>query len=687
MKKRILSILAIFTMLSTIVNAEIPKKDGKYFIFDGPKQVEFDTKDIKFIADNLKLEDSSGEEYEAVVNIIGDNKLAISPIKKAKGQVKIKDLNNYNVKNYDKNIYIQNKRNIERISKALAPDYPIYYPLEGAGQRDMAVEDVAPQAKNSSEIKSESGSSKDYSKTNVQTKGVDEADIVKTDGKYIYFVKGTDLVIVDANTKSMKVLATIKGDYKKVLKDIYIDKNRLSVIYSSYEIYRSSYSGEKTVTILENYDTTDIKNPKKISEKSVLGHIQDSRKIGDTIYLITNDYFRYIYEEPTLYKKMVIPNYPREPKLDLDGINLEKMLYLPFNPAMQSTNITAISTGKDAKSSELLYMGESGNVYMSNDNIYISTLIYGYDYKTREYLDNTNIKKFSVNKMDFKYIGQNDIKGNIINQFALNEKDGNLFVAYTTFGFGEEKTNAIASFDKNMKKISELGGLAKDEKIYSARFMGDKGYLVTFKEVDPLFVIDLKNPKDMKVLGYLKIPGYSDYLHPYKDNYLIGFGQRTAINQYDDLVNDGFKMSLFDVSDFANPKEIDVQNIGARGTYSDIQNDHKSLMFDENRDIFAFPISVNKAQTKVYNGEKLDTSYTSFVGAYVYSVSPKGFKIKGRVSHYDNNYKEQIDYDIYDYNRRIQRIVQIGNNIYTLSEYGIKVNDINTMKELGELKF
>ena len=239
-----------------------------------------------------------------------------------------------------------------------------------------------------------------------------------------------------------------------------------------------------------------------------------------------------------------------------------------------------------------------------------------------------------------------------------------------------------------MKKISSLNNLAKGEKIYSARFMQGKVYLVTFKEVDPLFVIDISKPENMKVLGYLKIPGYSNYLHPYKDGYLIGFGQKTKQKSAKTIVNDGFKIALFDVRDFTKPKQVDVKNIGARGSYSYIESDHKALMFDEKRDVFMIPVSVNKVDKKVYEGELTEDVSLSFVGAYLIKVSEKGFNIKSKISHYtDKQQKEINDYQVYDYDKQILRGIQIGDNLYTLSDYAMKVNNINTTKEIGFLKF
>ena len=238
-----------------------------------------------------------------------------------------------------------------------------------------------------------------------------------------------------------------------------------------------------------------------------------------------------------------------------------------------------------------------------------------------------------------------------------------------------------------MKKISSLDGLALGEKIYSTRFMQGKAYMVTFKDIDPLFVIDIKDPGKMKVLGYLKIPGYSNYLHPYKTGYLIGFGRSTHQNKYGNITIDGYKISLFDVRDFANPKEVDVLNIGGKGSSSYIDTDHKALMFDNKRDIFAIPVYATKVTKKVYDAKEYDDLIGEFDGAFVIKVSEKGFKTKGKVAHYTE--KEIADNkanQYYDYTKKILRCVQIGDNLYTLSQGMLKVNNINTLKEIKSLK-
>lgn len=691
MKHLILSLLIIVS--SFVPSTKSHGESNLYFIFDSPKQIELKESNAKSVADNLLLEDEDGYTYDAIVNVINDKKIAISPIKQIDSKLRIKGVTNYKISNYTANIYIQNKKNLNKIAKELESNYdkPLLYDT-----RDTMVAEPESALQKSADTKT--SSSNDYSKTNTQTKGIDEADIIKTDGKNIYYIKENDLLIIDADPKNPSIKATIYSNKdsisnknlkkllsyqnNKVLNNIYVDNNKLSLIYSSDELRKNSTY--ETVTIVDTYDVSNPANPKLISSKTLKGYLVESRKKGNVIYFTTTDSFSVIYKESVSLP--FIQNYPKARyEYDASDADLAKMLYTAFNPSMTITKISSVNVANNTSAENMSYMGSSENIYMSTNNLYISSPSYKYNPKKYYFEDSTTIKKFDID--NFKYIGSSEIQGEIVNQFSLNELNNNLFVAYTKDKFSENSENNLISFDKNMKKISELSGLAKGEKIYSVRFVKDKAHIVTFKQVDPLFVIDIKNPKSMQVLGYLKIPGYSNYLHPYKDNYLIGFGQNTMTKENNVVVNNGFKISLFDLNDFNNPKEVDTQNIGTRGSYSLIEYNHKALMFDDTRDIFSIPVYVTKSEKSSSNDESFYNITPTFMGAYVYNISEKGFDLKGRITHYNNKEQNNAKYDVYEYDKQIQRIIQIKDNIYTVSNYGIKINNINTLKEISELKF
>ena len=213
---------------------------------------------------------------------------------------------------------------------------------------------------------------------------------------------------------------------------------------------------------------------------------------------------------------------------------------------------------------------------------------------------NSELFKFTLNKTNVTFQSSATLKGHLLNQFSMDEHKGYFRVVTTEGNTWDDKKpseNNLFILDENLNTTGSVEGLAKGERIYSARFMGDKAYMVTFRETDPLFVIDVANPAAPKVLGELKIPGFSNYLHPLDDNHLIGFGYETVAEKNPQggeplILTMGMKISLFDVTDFHNPKEKDTEIIGGRGTYSQIQYDHKALFQHEERNLYGFPISI-----------------------------------------------------------------------------------------------
>ncbi|EJP19103.1 beta propeller domain protein [Peptostreptococcaceae bacterium AS15] len=693
MKKRLWLLLVIPMLLFGVMKAfavnEAVSED--YFVFDDQKEIEFSKGDAREIAKEIKLLSESGKEYDVVVNVKGDRKIAISPIVKVAEKLKIKNQSGYTVKNFEGNIYIQDETNLQRISK-----YPPYEGYVTIAQ-DLLSEDRDSLASSKEGFESGKSLAKneetgDYSKTNIQTEGMDEADIVKTDGKYIYYARNKSVSIVDANLSNFKIVSEIKNEsYKKNIIDIYLDNKLLTVISEGRK--SDSVLVENYVTTVEIYDLSDIKNPKLLKTNEINGSYLESRKKGNIIYFVTSDYidveYRYSPDKDTKND-----NTKRQKKLKIDstGIDYSKVIYLPFTPSIMLTNISSITQLGEGATDNLIYMGNQGSIYMSNDNVYMLSLRYSYSRGNED--EKTEIKKFAIENGKFRYVGKNSVEGSVKNQFSMNEENGVFFVAHTknTFRRDEKRENIITSFDKNMKKISSLGGLAPSEKIYSTRFMQGMAYMVTFKDIvniDPLFVIDIKDPSKMKALGYLKIPGYSNYLHPFKTGYLIGFGHNTQQNKNGNTVNDGYKISLFDVRDFANPKEVDVLNIGAKGSYSSIGRDHKALMFDNKRDIFAIPVYATKLTRMVSQGRQYDRWVGEFDGAFVIKVSEKGFDTKGKITHYTEKeiveMKKSYYYD-FDYNKKIQRCIQIGDNLYTLSKNMVKVNNINSLEEIKSIE-
>jgi hypothetical protein len=252
-----------------------------------------------------------------------------------------------------------------------------------------------------------------------------------------------------------------------------------------------------------------------------------------------------------------------------------------------------------------------------------------------------------------------------------------------------KEVNNIYVFDSDMNLVGSLEDLAPGERIHSARFVGDLCYLVTFKKVDPLFVIDLASPERPKVLGKLKIPGYSDYLHPFGEGFLIGVGKETVEAEEGDFAwYQGLKISLFDVRQLDDPREISKLVIGDRGTDSPVLYDHKAFLLDIKRGLLVLPVLVAEIDPSDYPDGVPRNAYGEFTwqGVYVLNVSEKGgIEVRGRITHMDGN-DDLLKSGIYFYSERsVKRALYIGGVLYTISEDRIKANDLSTLEELNVL--
>ena len=227
--------------------------------------------------------------------------------------------------------------------------------------------------------------------------------------------------------------------------------------------------------------------------------------------------------------------------------------------------------------------------------------------------------------------------------------------------------------------------------------MGDKCYLVTFKKTDPLFVIDLSQPTNPTVLGELKIPGYSDYLHPYDETHLIGVGKEAVDSQqYDFAYYQGLKLSLFDVSNVNNPVQLANYVIGDRGTDSPVLNDPKAFLFDKSKNLLVIPVSLAIVDNSTLDqyGQSKGSAYgqTVWQGAYVFSLTAEGgFTLKGTVTHLDstllNSQGQLINSNDYGntQNQWIMRSLYIGNTLYTISNGEVKLNSLTDMTQIAQV--
>lgn len=594
-------------------------------------------------------------------------------------------------------------------------NYPMMY--------DKALPMMSPAAAPSAVTESTAGSlaSPDYSSTNIQVEGVDEADIVKNDGKYIYLVKGNTVRVVEAYpATNMKELDMVKFDDKDFYPtDMYVDGNRLVVVGSVYgSLYDRPYmnqSAKMMPIIADNYyygnvtkmyifDITDHSKITKLRDLSYEGNYTSSRKIGNMVYMVINK-SEFVYKLPVGWtEREVVPLKEDSNVGKADVITkCENIMYLPGSNSTNYIVLAGVPIDKvDAKTVEEVVVGSTGDTYASTKNLYVAEQKYSwFYYNDADNQEQTTVHKFNLNSEDINYVGKNDVPGHIINQFSMDEYKDNFRIATTTgHAWDSEKksTSGVYTLDSNLKSLGKVDGIAPGEEIYSTRFVGDRAYMVTFKKVDPFFVIDLADATNPKILGKLKIPGFSDYLHPYDENHIIGFGKdavdagedETLMRDLDFAWYQGMKIAMFDVTDVSNPVEMFKTSIGDRGTSSPLLYNHKALLFDKAKGLMAFPVTVYEISQALKDDPKTPASTYGdavFQGAYVYNVSlDKGFELKGKITHYTpTEVQDKAGYYWYG-TSDIDRILYIGENLYTVSQAIIKANFLNDLSEVKSVK-
>lgn len=300
------------------------------------------------------------------------------------------------------------------------------------------------------------------------------------------------------------------------------------------------------------------------------------------------------------------------------------------------------------------------------------------DFDDKMQLDSqrTSIHKISLDEGGFSYVANAEVPGYLLNQFSMDESKGKFRIATTSESYSRTRTtmsNNVFVLDENLKIIGSLDKIAPDERIYSSRFIDDKLYLVTFKRVDPFFVIDLSS-NTPKILGELKIPGFSNYLHPLDKDHIIGIG-RDTIEDKDFVRTKGVKLALFDISDFKNPKERDSIVIGSSSTDSEILYNHKAFFLDAKRNIMSVPI-----KGYLEDQEMAKRPYSEdgrWNGFFVYHVDRNGFDEMGTITHYKDTYPS-----VYMQSRSFY----INDVLYTIMDGSIKMNDINDLSEIKTIK-
>ena len=530
----------------------------------------------------------------------------------------------------------------------------------------------------------------DHSSTNTQEENVDEADIVKTDGTYIYAMdsKG-DIRIVDA--ASMKLVSEITGDRNADYMEMYLNGDSLQVIHqqetyityrgtvklSSDDAVRASYSVPVTTVSVDTYDLSDRENPKKTGSCQQDGSYLSSRRNGNNLYLFTS------YAPDTTEGADAKGKYI--PRIGDDYIAYDH-IYLPVpedttDYTYNGKNYLVVSSVSDEKSDQvsdsMAVISGADIFYVSENNIY--SAVPGWNISDDSSLQ-TEIIRIGYEDGVFTEGGTGSVSGELNNNFSMDEYDGHLRVVTTTAGWNKDyseyhRTNGLYVLDKDMKTVGKIENLAENEEIKSARFMGKTGYFVTYENTDPLFSADLSDPENPKILGELKITGFSEYLHFYGENRLLGIGWET---DPDTGSTEGLKCSMFDISDPSDVRETD-RFILKDVSFCDALYNYHAILAAPKKSLFGFAYGNYGDNTDVY-----DSSENYYYALLSYH-DQNGFEPQMYLNINDSElFAGSMSYQ--DYCR--VRGVYIGDMFYLVTEKGIVSYNIQKdYEQTGTLKW
>ena len=530
----------------------------------------------------------------------------------------------------------------DRLTEVFGADdaMPIEEPVEEEIIADeVPVEEAVVEEAPAMEAAAPAGGGSDHSKTNVQVEGIDEGDIVKTDGEYIYVLRkdSGSLVILEADGKDTAVCSSVTvaekdivleetGNYssrhyhtedyrqltlRETAAELYIFEDT-AVVVTEFRLRTRSRTDGKTVSeteysvMLRLYDVSSPKNPVLKTTLGQSGTYETSRMVGDMLYLLTD--FPVSLDDREATEKYI-------PSLHHGGkkepVPVKSMILPPEIQSMRFTVVTGYDLTDQKAASTKSVLTQTDTVYMNGEHLYLAD--------ERSYKDVSEPWKESVYTVTETVSGRRTdiykfalgetivtkafctVDGELLNQFSMDEHKGNLRlvtthdintrITYTDEAYGftnsrrisSEQTNGLYIYDENLNLLGSVTGLAKDERVYSVRFDGDVGYFVTFRQVDPLFAVDLSNPRNPEILSALKIPGFSEYLHPYGDGLLFGLGQNATLSGW----TTGLKLSMFDTSD---PYDVtEKHKLLLSDDYSAALNNHKAILISPAKNLIGFP--------------------------------------------------------------------------------------------------
>jgi len=563
------------------------------------------------------------------------------------------------------------------------------YPLQYGRQVDLfghpALGPALPASYNALGSAAQSSSSvssaPSHSETNNQVAGVDELDTVKTDGQYIYTVSNNTVVIVSAYPVTNAQLVSRISIRNQTIDGIFLSGSRLAIVSEAprivYNMYGacgiSTFVGASTRvayptsyyvpirpqvqnTSISVYDLTNRSNPSLQTTVTINGTFIGARQIGTFAYLVTST--------PAWANQTL-------PLTVVNGHQIQTVATQVFHSdisdrAFSYTSILALDTNQNnpAPTVETYLLGTSSTIYVSLTNIFLTQPIW-------DGQSGTVLHRISVNGSTVKYEATGTVPGHVLNQYSMDENQGYFRVATSSSGFGSSLETNVYVLDENLRTVGRLEGLSPGELFYAARFMGDRAYLVTYHNTDPLYVLDLHNPSSPTVMGSLIVAGYSDFLQPYDQTHLIGIGKVG--------VHTTVKVSLFNVTDPTNPVETATYTVPTWYSDSPALKDAKAVLFDKTNSLLVIPI--DGSQYAYYQAASTSTGQCSNgSSAYVFNVTSASLTLRGTVTHQtlDNPLSCSSEYNI-------SRELFIGGVLYTISDAMIKLSSLTDLTQLGSV--
>ncbi len=551
----------------------------------------------------------------------------------------------------------------------------------------------------------ESGSSDPFSTTTIQEAGVDESDIVKTDGQFIYVLDGNTIHIVQATPpEGLVELSTI--DIEASGDSLYLRGDKLIALsrYDNYYYYLDqpvAMGGGGTAvgvappsqatpvigaTFKDGVQTTvtviNVSDPAAPSVEATVrleGSLASSRLIDNLLYLVVTA-TPHLPDNPTpaaigaMRLEDWIPNFEvvaPDGSTQSGDIAGWQGFYRPENP--DGYGITAVVT-LDVNSPTTPFKStaisaNAGVIYASIKALYVTDT--SYDYTSSTSRSDTAVHKLAFTPEGTAYVGSGLVPGRLLNQYSLGEYKDYLRLATTveeydpTVGVSRQDNNVyvLGESDGSLAVVGQVEGLAPGEQIYSARFVGPRGFLVTFRRVDPLFTLDLTDPTKPTVAGELVVPGYSDFILPMDENHLLTIG-KGAQDAGSFAWIQGIKLAIFDVTDLAHPALLWQEPIGGRGSDSEANRNPKAFNYFAAKNALAFPANVYEMA-----GGGASYGMHDFTGLYVYRVTvADGFQLLGKIASSENPSQGGCFYGYYGFTRG----VFIGDTVYSVTQREVK---------------